>query len=390
MINKISKKRMIIYGVVGLAIMYGIYKYFTPVNDITYMTQPVIRGNIEKTVNATGEVAAIDLVDVGAQVSGEIENLYVKLGQKVKKGDLIAQIDSTTQQNEVDVNKAKLESYNAQLKAAKVSLKVAKQQYERSKKLLKNNATSKESFENFENTYETAKSQVSQLQSLVKQTEINLSTAETNLSYTTIVSPIDGTIVSIPVDQGQTVNAAMTTPTIVQIADLTKMEILMEISEADITEVKPGLRVSYTTLGSNKNNETVLDSIDPGLTLLTNGTYTGVVDSDEAVYYYGRLKINNKDEMLRIGMTTENIIYINSATNVLMVPTMAVYKKNDELYVNILKDHNIVEARKIEPGISNNVFLEIKNGLAEGEEVILSQLSAAQITEKVNKFSRRR
>ena len=388
-LKTINRKKLVFFGTVVLLAGTFFYKKMSNKSDITYMTQEVVRGNIEKVVNATGEIGAIELVDVGAQVSGEIEKLYVELGQKVKKGDLIAQIDSTTQQNEVDVNKAKLESYNAQLKAAKVSLNIAKTQYERSSRLMKKNATSRESFENFRNTYETAKSNLAELESLVKQTKINLSTAETNLGYTTIVAPTDGTIVSVPVEQGQTVNSAMSTPTIVQIADLTKMEILMEISEADITSVKPGLKVSYSILGDSKEYETTLKSIDPGLTLLTNGEYTGVVGSDEAVYYYGRLEIPNEDEKLRIGMTTENTIYVNSASNVLMIPTMAVFRKDGGLYVNIIKDGK-VEERRIEPGISNSTTLEVKSGLSEGEEIVLSSLSAEEITEKVNKFARRR
>ena len=391
MINfkKISKTKMAVYGVIAAVLGYSGYKYFAPKNDITYMTQKVVRGNIEKTVSATGEVAAINLVDVGAQVSGEIEKLYVELGQKVKKGDLIAQIDSTTQQNEVDVNKTKLESYNAQLRSAQTAYNIAKKQYERSKSLLKKNATSREDFENFENVYATASSNLADIKSLIKQTEINLSTAETNLGYTTIVAPIDGTIVSVPVDQGQTVNSAMTTPTIVQMADLTKMEVLMEISEADITSVRPGLKVSYTILGETVSHDATLKSIDPALTLLTNAEYTGVVGSDEAVYYYGRFNINNEDEKLRIGMTTENTIYISSATDVLTIPTMAVFRKDGGLYVNILKEDGKVEERKIEPGIANNTTLEVKSGLSEGEEIVLSSLSAAEIMEKVNKFARR-
>ncbi len=384
-----SKKKLLVYILIILLGIYGTYQYFKPKNDIVYMTQKVERANIENTVSATGEIGAEELVDVGAQVSGEIQKLYVELGQKVKKGDLIAQIDSTTQQNEVDINKAKLESYKIQLQSAKVSFKVASQQYERAKKLIKSNAISKESLEDFENAYATAKSNLSQIESLLKQTEISLSTAETNLGYTKISAPMDGTIVSIPVEEGQTVNSAMTTPTIVQIADLTKMEILMEISEADVIKIKPGLKVSYNTLGSSKKYETTLKSIDPGLTLLTNGEYTGVVGSDEAVYYYGRLQIPNEDGKLRIGMTTENTIYIDSAYDVLTVPTMAVYKKGDDLYVKILKDGNEVEERKIEPGIANNTTLEVKSGVSEGEEVILASLSSEEIDEKVNKFARR-
>ena len=194
---------------------------------------------------------------------------------------------------------------------------------------------------------------------------------------------------SVPVDQGQTVNSAMTTPTIVQMADLTKMEVLMEISEADITSVRPGLKVSYTILGETVSHDATLKSIDPALTLLTNAEYTGVVGSDEAVYYYGRFNINNEDEKLRIGMTTENTIYISSATDVLTIPTMAVFRKDGGLYVNILKEDGKVEERRIEPGIANNTTLEVKSGLSEGEEIVLSSLSAAEIMEKVNKFARR-
>ena len=384
-----SKKKLLVYILIILVVVYFVYNHFKPKNDIVYMTQKVEKGNIENTVSATGEIGAEELVDVGAQVSGEIQKLYVELGQTVKKGDPIAQIDSTTQQNEVDINKAKLESYKAQLQSAKVSFKVASKQYERAKKLMNSNAISKESLEDFENAYATAKSNLSQIESLVKQTEISLSTAETNLGYTKISAPIDGTIVSVPVEEGQTVNSAMTTPTIVQIADLTKMEILMEISEADVTKIKPGLKVSYSILGSSKKYDTTLKSIDPGLTLLTNGEYTGVVGSDEAVYYYGRLQIPNEDGKLRIGMTTENTIYIDSAYDVLTVPTMAVYKKGNDLYVKILKDDNEVEERKIEPGVANSTTLEVKSGVSEGEEVVLSSLSMAEIDEKVNKFARR-
>lgn len=387
--KKISKVKLVIYLIIFAIVCYFGYKYFTPKSNITYMTQPVVRGNIEKTVTATGEIGAIELIDVGAQVSGEIQKLYVELGQQVKKGDLIAQIDPTTQQNEVDINKVKLKSYTTQLKTAKVSLNIAKTQFQRANRLMKKNAISRESFENYRNSYETAKSNVAELESLLEQTKINLSTAETNLGYTTISAPTDGTIVSVPVEEGNTVNSAMTTPIIVQIADLSKMEILMEISEADITSVEPGLKVDYTILGDTKAHQTTLKSIDPGLTLLTNGEYTGVVGSDEAVYYYGRLEIPNEDGKLRIGMTTENTIYVSSASDVLTIPTMAVFRKNGGLYVNVIKD-GVVEERRIEPGIANNTTLEVKSGLNEGEEIVLSSLSAEEIMEKVNKFARRR
>lgn len=237
-------------------------------------------------VNATGEVKAVDLVTVGAQVSGKIEKLYVSIGQTVKMGDMIAEIDSTTQQNDVDIAKAKMSSYQAQLKAAKTSLKIARKQYQRMQSLKKQNAASTEDLENAEDSYEAAMSKVAEIEASLKETEISLSTAETNLGYTKITAPLDGTIVSVPVKVGQTINAAMDTPTIVQIADLNQMEIYIEISEGDIGNIKPGVKVTYSVLADmNKVYETTLKSIDPALTLLTDDQYTEVVDSSEAIYF---------------------------------------------------------------------------------------------------------
>ena len=238
-------KKLLMYFVIAVIGAGLFFKFYRNGDDITYITEKVIRQNIQKVVNATGEVKAIELVTVGAQVSGKIEKLYVTMGQQVKEGDLIAEIDSTTQQNDVDINKAKLKSYEAQLTAAKISMKVADKQYKRMQTLQKRNAASAEDLENAQDTYETAKSKVTELESSLKETQISLSTAETNLGYTKITAPLDGTIVSIPVKQGQTINAAMDTPTIVQIADLRRMEILIEISEGELENNKPGVIVIY-------------------------------------------------------------------------------------------------------------------------------------------------
>lgn len=204
-------KKLLMYFVIAVIGAGLFFKFYRNGDDITYITEKVIRQNIQKVVNATGEVKAIELVTVGAQVSGKIEKLYVTMGQQVKEGDLIAEIDSTTQQNDVDINKAKLKSYEAQLTAAKISMKVADKQYKRMQTLQKRNAASAEDLENAQDTYETAKSKVTELESSLKETQISLSTAETNLGYTKITAPLDGTIVSIPVKQGQTINAAMDT-----------------------------------------------------------------------------------------------------------------------------------------------------------------------------------
>lgn len=381
-----ENKKIFFYGAV---IILGIWlgtKFFGNDDNITYITEKVQRQNIQKVVNAAGEVRAIQLVTVGAQVSGKIETLYVTVGQVVKKGDLIAEIDSTTQQNEVDINKAKLNSYEAQLAAAKVSLEIAEKKYKRTQALRKQNAASAEDLEDAEDAYETAKSKVTELDSTIKETEISLSTAETNLGYTKITAPLDGTIVSVPVKQGQTINAAMDTPTIVQIADLSQMEILIEISEGDISNIKPGVKVTYSILGDLNNiYETTLKSIDPGLTLLTNNEYTEVVGSDEAIYYYGRLVVPNDRGVLRIGMTTQNVIYEDSAEDVLTVPATAIKNEGQGKFVEILTK-NGVEKRSVVTGVSDGLNIEVKSSVKEGEEAVLAKMSSAEISDKTSKI----
>ena len=289
----LSKKNVFLFALVALAALFGCKAWFKD-EPVSYITEPVIRKNIEKTVNATGEVKAIELVTVGAQTSGKIEYLPVKVGQRIQKGDLIAQIDSTTQENDVNSTKAKLTSLKAQLNAAEISAKIAEKQFIREQRLLKKNAASQEDFENAKDAFEAAKAKVTELKASIAETALALNTAETNLGYTKITAPLDGVVVSVPVKTGQTVNAAMNTPTIVQIADLSQMEILIEISAGDIGKVQTGAKVTYTVLSAPETvYETTLKSIDPGLTLLTNGEYTEVVGSDEAIYYYGRLVVDN-------------------------------------------------------------------------------------------------
>ncbi len=379
-----TRKKLLVYLLIICTGVGSLWLFYHKGNDIIYITEPVKRQNVQKVVNATGEVRAIDLVTVGAQVSGKIEKLYVSIGQTVKKGELIAEIDSTTQQNDVDINKARLDSYKAQLKAAEISLKVTEKQYKRTQTLKKRNAASEEDLENAEEAYETAKSKVTELESSIKETEISLSTAETNLGYTKITAPLDGTIVSIPVKQGQTINAAMDTPTIVQIADLTQMEILIEISEGDIGNIKPGVKVTYSILADLDNVfETTLKSIDPGLTLLTNDEYTEVVDSSEAIYYYGRLIVPNEDGRLRIGMTTQNVIYVESAENVLTLPVIAIKNDGGKKYVDVLTP-NGVQRKTVITGVSDGLNIEVKEGVAENDEVIITQMSSAEISDKAS------
>lgn len=241
-----TKKRLFLLFIVISAVVAG-YFYFgkNTNNQITYLTETVQRGNLQKNVVATGTVRAYNRVEVGAQVSGKIEKIYVTLGQKVKAGEVIAEIDSSTQRNTLDTASAKLATYQAQLKARKVAYSVAKSSYNRLAKLYAKKSASLDEFEHAKDTLASAEAAIDETNALIKQAEIELSNAKTNLGYTKIVAPIDATVISIPVSVGQTVNANQTTPTIVQVADLSKVLIKPEISEGDITKVNAGMTVVF-------------------------------------------------------------------------------------------------------------------------------------------------
>lgn len=372
--------KLIIVAIIVVICIALYFFVFKTSDDIHYITVPVHKQNISQEVSATGEVTAIQLVTVGAQVSGQIETLYVKLGQTIKKGDLIAQIDSTTQQNTYDTEEAKLESYQAQYEASKVQLVVAKSEFDRQTTLYAQKATSKASLEEAESAYATAKSKVVELKSSISQTQISLNTAKVNLGYTKITSPLDGTVVSIPVEEGQTVNAAMSTPTIVQIADLSEMKILMEISEGDINKIKPGMPVSYSILSSpDEVFTTTLKEIDPGLTTLTNGSYAQGDSSDQAIYYYGRLEVPNPEGKLRIGMTTQDTIKIAHKDDVLTIPVSAIVERNGKNYVKVQGSDNLIVEKVITTGLSDGINIEVTSGLTEGEKVVLSQMTTQEI-----------
>ena len=376
------KKRFFI--LLGLAVAAGAAYYFFSSNtkqETTYLTESVTRGNVEKTVVASGSVESVNEVDVGAQVSGKITKLYVKLGQEIKKGEMIADIDSTTQINTLNTKKAALVSYQAQLKAKKTAYDVALSSYNRLSKLYTQKATSLDSLNTAKSTLDNAKAEMEAIEANIKQAEIEVNTAETNVGYTKITAPMDGTVISVPVSEGQTVNANQTTPTIVTIADLSKMKIKPEISEGDITKVKAGQEVSFTILSDSQTvYHSVIDSVDPANTTTSDSSSTSSLSSSSssttsAIYYYANVLIDNPDRTLRIGMTTENNIKIANAKDVLLISNMAIQKRDGKSFVNVLNDKNQPEPREVEIGVQNDFKTEIKSGLNEGEKVIVSQVA---------------
>ena len=384
---------LLILGVGG----YFIYDNFFKVKDekVEFITKKAKKGSFSKKVDATGEIFATELVDVGAQVSGQIKKLYVKLGDQVKKGDMIASIDSSTQQNSIDNKEAQLAIYKAQLESAKVALNIAKTQFDRENALFAKNATSKQEFESAKNTFSANSAKIKELEAQIKQTNIELSTAKINLGYTKITAPRDGTVVSVQVEEGQTVNANQTTPTIVNIADLSHVKMKMQIAEGDITKIKVGTPVEYSILSEpTKKFQTTVSSIDPGLTTLSDGSYgssssskssySSSSSSSSAVYYYAQSIVDNKDGILRIGMTTQNELLIANVEDAIIVPSIGIKKDENGTFVYVLKDGKPVKTA-VKTGIKDNLDTQIISGINEGDEIITSQGSSSEIAKMIAK-----
>ena len=384
---------LLIFGVGG----YFIYDNFFKVKDekVEFITKKAKKGSFSKKVDATGEIFATELIDVGAQVSGQIKKLYVKLGDQVKKGDMIASIDSSTQQNSIDNKEAQLAIYKAQLESAKVALNIAKTQFDRENALFAKNATSKQEFESAKNTFSANSAKIKELEAQIKQTNIELSTAKINLGYTKITAPRDGTVVSVQVEEGQTVNANQTTPTIVNIADLSHVKMKMQIAEGDITKIKVGTPVEYSILSEpTKKFQTTVSSIDPGLTTLSDGSYgssssskssySSSSSSSSAVYYYAQSIVDNKDGILRIGMTTQNELLIANVEDAIIVPSIGIKKDENGTFVYLLKDGKAVKTA-VKTGIKDNLDTQIISGINEGDEIITSQGSSSEIAKMIEK-----
>ena len=384
---------LLILGVGG----YFVYDKFFKVKEeeVEFITKKAKKGSFSKKVDATGEIFATELIDVGAQVSGQIKKLYVKLGDQVKKGDMIASIDSSTQQNSIDNKEAQLAIYKAQLESAKVALNIAKTQFDRENALFAKNATSKQEFESAKNTFSANSAKIKELEAQIKQTNIELSTAKINLGYTKITAPRDGTVVSVQVEEGQTVNANQTTPTIVNIADLSHVKMKMQIAEGDITKIKVGTPVEYSILSEpTKKFQTTVSSIDPGLTTLSDGSYgssssskssySSSSSSSSAVYYYAQSIVDNKDGILRIGMTTQNELLIANVEDAIIVPSIGIKKDENGTFVYVLKDGKPVKTA-VKTGIKDNLDTQIISGINEDDEIITSQGSSSEIAKMIAK-----
>lgn len=359
-----------------LSIFLAIFFLNKEKNDVAYIYEVVKKGDIFEAVIASGEIEAKTKVDVGAQVSGQIKQIFVNTGDEVKKGDLIAIIDDVKQQNEISDLNASLNILKAELASKEISLKIAKSKMQRENLLYKKGASSKENYENALNSYKLAEANLITTKQNIKKTEISLNTAQTNLGYTKIISPVNGTIISKLVEVGQTVNSNQTTPTIVTIANLDLLEVKIEISEGDITKIKNNQDVIFNILSDfSINHKAKIYLIDPAPKNYNN---TNSQNSTSAVYYYAKYLIDNKDRKFRIGMTTENKILINEAKQVNFLPSIAIQSDENGKFV-IRQNLDKQEKIYIQTGLDNGINTQILSGLNEGDKIISQEFEKGQM-----------
>lgn len=373
---KKNKKIKIGLTVVALAVLAGMYYKSTQKSeDIDYITTKASIGTIEDTVLATGIIHPFQKVEVGSQATGQIKKIHVQLTQHVKAGDVLVEIRSDTQKDNLKDAQYTLDNYKAQLLSKKINLEKAELKYKRQTDMLKADATSQEDVDDARISLEQAKADITEINTKIKQSENSLNTAQTNLEYTTIRSPIDGVVVSIPVSVGQTINATQATPTVVQIAHVDTVTIKPEIAEADIIKVKVGSPVYFNILGdTDKIYKSNLKSIDIGPTTLSDQgkTTSTTTTTNSGIYYYGSFDYPNEDKKFRMSMSAQVSIIVNKAENVVLVSADAIKIKKNQKYVTVLEGGKKID-KEVETGLSNNISTEIKSGLKEGEEVVLTE-----------------
>ena len=353
-------------------------------HKVNYVTTTVSKGEISESVTATGTIEPVTEVEVGTQVSGIIDKIYVDYNSVVTKGQLIAEMDRVTLQSELASQRA---AYNG----AKAEYEYQEKNYIRNKGLHEKQLISDTDYEQSVYNYEMAKSNY-------ESTQAALAKAERNLSYATITSPIDGVVISRDVEAGQTVASGFETPTLFTIAaDLTQMQVVADVDEADIGGVEEGQRATFTVDAyPNDVFEGVVKQIRLGDSSSSSSSSTSSTSST-VVTYEVVITAPNPDLKLKPRLTANITIYTLDRKDVLCVPSRALrfvheaplISENDIVndcqaeHKVWTREGNVFTAHPVEIGISNGVNTEITGGLAEGT-VIVTEATIGASSENIS------
>ncbi|CAM3352690.1 Macrolide transporter subunit MacA [Bordetella sputigena] len=366
---------LILICILSLAVAAGIWYWRRPAGPV-HITAPVVIGDIENLVLATGTVAPRKQVSVGAQVSGQLKSLKVAAGDRVSAGQLIAEIDDMAQQNSLRDAQARLDLRQAERRVAAARLEKAERVYRRERQMLAQAAGSRQDADAAEAELKQARAALAAADAEIASATIQVDAARVALGYTRIHTPIDGVVAAIVTREGQTVNAAQTAPIIVKVAQFDMMTVKTRISEADVVRVRPGMPTYFTVLGQpDRRYNTTLRAVEPAPDSFEredNGQTASAQPEKAAIYYNGLLDIENPDGTLRISMTAQVHIVLSEAKGVPLIPSSALGARDEQgrYEVRVMDAKGRGDIRHVTIGINDNAHAQVIDGLREGEVVI--------------------
>ncbi len=334
-------------------------------NENSLRTVAVEKGNIEEVVTAQGKLEPKEYVDVGTQVSGQLKALHYDIGDDVKQGDLLAEIDPRLYQAKMEASTAQLAALKAQLAEQQANLILAQKQQTRNAQLIKTQAISKDAMDITTAALRSAEAHVKTQQAQIEEIQSSLEGDKTNLEFTRIFAPMSGTIVTLPTRAGQTLNANQTAPTILQLANLDVMTIRSQVAEADVMRLKDGMDVHFTTLGGQgKQWKGKVRQIQPSPEVI-----------NDVVLYDVLIDVDNKERQLMNGMSTQVFFELGSAHDVLILPMDAIGSRAPKEDTDAGKGYRVQKKGAgeviIHVGLMDRTSAEITDGLAEGDEVTI-------------------
>jgi macrolide-specific efflux system membrane fusion protein len=344
-------------------------------------TVTVTRSDIENSVTALGTLQPRRYVDVGAQASGQIRKIHVEAGDQVKEGQLLVEIDPSTQKAKLDASRYAIENLEAQLQEQKAQHALARQKYLRQQRLSAGNATREEDVQTAQAELSATQARVDMYRAQIRQAQASLRSDEAELGYTRIYAPMTGTVVAVDARVGQTLNAQQQTPLILRIAKLSPMTVWAEVSEADIGHVKPGMSAYFTTLsgGSRRWTSTVRQilPIPPKPLNETQGSGSPSSSSKSGtgrvVLYTVLLDVDNADNALMAEMTTQVFFVASQVKDALTVPVAALQgtpSANTQI-ARVVAKNGAIEERQVRLGISDRLRVEVLDGLNEGDHLLI-------------------
>lgn len=335
-------------------------------------------GDIEKVVLVTGVLKPAVQVNVGAQVNGQLRKLYVRQGEKVQKGQLLAEIDPTLQESDLNNTRAQLASAKAQKLSAQATLLRYRQELNRQSMMLRDGSGVRSEYEQARAQYDAQVQQIDVSDAQIVQAEMAVKTAQANLSYTRIVAPIDGEVLGIVTREGQTIVSSQTAPTILVLADLDTMQVQTRISEADVQKIRPGQPLRFYVIANpDKRYTSTMGFVQPAPQEALEAPGDGRMGGNQqamAVYYTGTFEVPNAGRELKTSMTAQVFIQIAEAKNVLRVPVAALGQALDtERYTITTVEDGKTRTRTIRIGINDRQYAEVLEGLQAGDRVVLAQ-----------------